>query len=328
MIPSAIRKQRPMAHIWIVAALSSLSWNLPTDELALANKLKSLDSSWVSLDFWLNVWTLVVVIGVVVELGVIVVEYRHEKRDFEGGIVHPPDKPSVLPFTFGLLGAGLVALGVAGEFRVHVKAGKVETEIRDTTRELVALVDDRAQAANERASLANERAEKEAKARTAMLLQLQLRDFTKKQMDDFVGSIKGKVTNLNVFTLPDPEAARYGFEVIDGLQRAGVKVAWYPTPSPYFLIPGIGSSGLTLYESPNKQVGIAVMGGFTKAGQGGQGMALFTPERPGDQDRPGAIPLSSIPSPALFIALKPPAFETFPGYLKTPALKAHKPPWE
>ena len=152
----AIRKQRPMAIIWTVTALSSLSWNLPKDELALASKLKSLDSSWTSLDFWLNVWTLVVVIGVVVELGVIVIEYLHEKRDFEGGVVHPPDKPSVLLLTFGLLGAGLVALGVAGEFRVHVKAGKVETGIRDTTLELVALVNGKAEAANQGAS-ANER---------------------------------------------------------------------------------------------------------------------------------------------------------------------------
>src|ERR1700722_19825690 len=156
MMPMAIRKQRPMAIIWTVTALSSLSWNLPKDELALASKLKSLDSSWTSLDFWLNVWTLVVVIGVVVELSVIVIEYLHEKRDFEGGVVHPPDKPSVLLLTFGLLGAGLVALGVAGEFRVHVKAGKVETGIRDTTLELVALVNGKAEAANQGAS-ANER---------------------------------------------------------------------------------------------------------------------------------------------------------------------------
>ena len=110
--------------------------------------------------------------------------------------------------------------------------------------------------ATERAALANERAARERRARTAMLLQLQPRDFTKKQMDDFVASIKGKVTDLNVFTLPDPEAAQYGFEVIEGLQRAGVKVAWYPTTSPYFLIPGIDSSGLTIYESPGRKVGI------------------------------------------------------------------------
>ena len=109
-----------------------------------------------------------------------------------------------------------------------------------------------------------------------MLLQLQPRDFTKKQMDDFVASIKGKVTALNVFTLPDPEAAQYGFEVIEGLQRAGVKVAWYPTTSPYFLIPGIDSSGLTIYESPGRKVGIPVMEAFMKAGQN---ISWSTPER-------------------------------------------------
>jgi hypothetical protein len=133
------------------------------------------------------------------------------------------------------------------------------------------------------------------------------------------------VTDLNVFTLPDPEAAAYGFEVIEGLQRAGVKVAWYPAASPYFAIPGIGSSGLTLYESPIRKVGVPLMEAFLKAGQS---MAWLTPERPTDQDRPGVISLSSIPSPALFIALKQPAFVAFPGYLKTPALEAHRPAWD
>lgn len=209
----------------------------------------------------------------------------------------------------------LVVIGVGGELVIHIMQSRAN-------KKLIAL--------QHTEGLAQEaEIERLKNARTAMLLQLQPRDFTKEQMDAFIASIKGKVTDLNVFTLPDPEAAMYGHEVIDGLQRAGVKVAWYPTTSPYFLVPGVSSSGLTVYESPNRHVGEALMDGFLKAGQ--PSMAWFTPERPSDQDKrrgPGVIPLSSIPSPALFIALKQPAFAGYPGYLKTPELEAHRPPWD
>jgi hypothetical protein len=151
MIPIAIAKHTPMAIIWNLAALISSSWNLPNDELALKNELNRLESSWSSLDWWLNFWTLVVVIGVAVELVVIIVEYRHEMHDFRRGIMRPPDRPSRLLLIFGLLGAGLVAVGVAGEFFIHTKAGRVETEMRDDTGKLVAIVNGKAEGAKERA---------------------------------------------------------------------------------------------------------------------------------------------------------------------------------
>jgi hypothetical protein len=111
------------------------------DELTLLNKLKSLDIRWSLLDGWLKFWILLVVIGVCVELVVILVEYFEELHDFRRGILHAPDSPSRRLLFFALLGAGLVAFGVAGEFGVHIKAGRVETDMRDTTSSLVAIVD-------------------------------------------------------------------------------------------------------------------------------------------------------------------------------------------
>ena len=125
------------------------------DELTLSNKLKSLESAWASIDCWLNFWTVVVVIGVAVELGVIFIEYRHAMLEFRRGVIRPPDKPSALLLFLGLLGAGLVAGGVAGEFWQHLKAGRVETEMRNATGSLVAIVNGKASEANGRAS-ANE----------------------------------------------------------------------------------------------------------------------------------------------------------------------------
>jgi hypothetical protein len=143
----AIRNKRPMTNIWTVAALISSSWNLPNDELTLMNRLNSLDISWASLDRWLKVWILLVVVGVSVELIVVSVEYLHELHDFRRGIIHAPEAPSGWLFFFAFLGAGLVAIGVGGEFAIHIKAGRVETEMRDVTARLVALVNEKANGA-------------------------------------------------------------------------------------------------------------------------------------------------------------------------------------
>jgi len=81
------------------------------DASSLARDLDNLEKSWSSLDWWLNFWTIIVVVGVAVELLVIITEYAHALRDFKRGIIHSPDKPSILIFSIGFLGAALTACG-------------------------------------------------------------------------------------------------------------------------------------------------------------------------------------------------------------------------
>ena len=140
-----------------MAALSSSSWNLPNDELALINRLTNLESSWKTLDLWLKFWILLVVIGVATEIVVILYEYFRDLRDFSRGIIHSPDKPSIRLLVFALTGAGLVAIGVAGEFFIHIKAGRVETDMRDITGHLVALANERASENEKEAAILQER---------------------------------------------------------------------------------------------------------------------------------------------------------------------------
>jgi hypothetical protein len=111
------------------------------DASALARALDNFEKSWSSLDWWLDFWTILVVVGVAVELAVLITEYIHDWRDFRRATIHSPDRPKLVVFSLGFIGAGLVAIGVAGEFRVHIKAGKIETGIRDTTRQLVAIAE-------------------------------------------------------------------------------------------------------------------------------------------------------------------------------------------
>jgi hypothetical protein len=110
------------------------------DESALKIILDNLDVSRSSLHGWLHFWTFLVVVGVVLEVVFVVWEYAEDIHDFRRGIMHPPEKPSVLLLVLGLLGAGLVAVGVAGELYIDVQAGKVETEIRKVNELRISLL--------------------------------------------------------------------------------------------------------------------------------------------------------------------------------------------
>jgi hypothetical protein len=206
-----------MTAIWTVAPPILLSWNLPSDELTLTNKLKSLEMSWGSLDRWLKFWILLVVVGVAVELIVILVEYFHELHDFNRGVIHPPDEPSVWLLGFALLGAGLVAIGVAGEFFIHLKAGRVETEMRNATARLVAIAD-------ERAAEANRTAESERLARVELQKELEPRRLTAAQKEKLTSLLRRKPKPIFILTMgDDTETADLANDIGDALNKAGWK---------------------------------------------------------------------------------------------------------
>ena len=129
------------------------------------------------------------------EVVVVVIEYRHELHAFNRGIIRPPDKPSMRLFGCGLLGASLVAIGVSGELFIHVKAGRIESEMREANRTLVALVNARAGQADERAAKAQERAaelEKEAAVLQERMFEMGPRDvlLDRQRAKELVDAIK------------------------------------------------------------------------------------------------------------------------------------------
>jgi hypothetical protein len=78
----------------------------------------------------LGFWTLLVALGVILEVVYVVGEYLEELHDFRRGIIHPPERPNTTLFVLGLLGAGLVAAGVSGELWKESQIAKLETCIR------------------------------------------------------------------------------------------------------------------------------------------------------------------------------------------------------
>jgi hypothetical protein len=128
-------------------------------ESALRAALDLLEASQSSLHGWLNFWTLLVVLGVALEIAFAVREYREQLHDFNRGTIHTPDRPKVTLLIFGLLGAGLVAVGVAGEFVIDAKLGTVETNIRKANDNLYSLLSEKAGDAAQSATIAHDEAD-------------------------------------------------------------------------------------------------------------------------------------------------------------------------
>src|SRR4051812_46660850 len=93
--------------------------------IALSKRLAELESWSSRLDSWLNFWTALVVIGVVLEVAFVVWEYKIELYEFRRGTIRSPERPKPLKFVSELLGVGLVAAGVMGELAVHSRSGKI-----------------------------------------------------------------------------------------------------------------------------------------------------------------------------------------------------------
>jgi hypothetical protein len=185
------------------------------DESALLARLNSLESSWASLDSWLKFWILLVVVGVAMEVVVVVIEYRHERRAFNRGIIRPPDRPSRCLFAFGLLGAGLVAIGVAGEFGIHIKAGRVEAEMRNATDSLVAIANGKAGEAKERAANNEHETARLKLENTKLLAVIQPRSLTTEQqreMGDALRPFKGR-TVVYAWNVSDPETYNFAIQL-------------------------------------------------------------------------------------------------------------------
>jgi hypothetical protein len=97
---------------------------------ALESAIKILERRSASLEPWLDICVACVVTGVALEVWFVIWEYKDGLRDFRRESIRSPDRPSTGKLIFELLGAVLVAIGVAGEFWVDWKAGNIRVELQ------------------------------------------------------------------------------------------------------------------------------------------------------------------------------------------------------
>jgi hypothetical protein len=139
----------------------------------------------------------------------------------------------------------------------------------------------------------------EKDARKALSTQLQRRDVAGEQMAKFVDTIKGKVRQINLFTVRDHEASIFGLTILDALHEADVSVTWYRVRASSMLPPGIPNYGVTIYEHPggerDESVGRTLAKAFAEIDV--QSNLIIS-----------ARPLQEFPSPSLIIAPRTPKF--------------------
>lgn len=129
------------------------------DESALRILLAKLEGSQSSFHWWLEFWTAMVALGVILEVVFVVWEYIEDLHDFRRGIVHPPERPSTVLLLLGLFGASLVAVGVSGEWYEEASVEHVETQIRQANDALYLLLSKEAGDAAKSAKIAHDEAD-------------------------------------------------------------------------------------------------------------------------------------------------------------------------
>ncbi|MGB6944191.1 MAG: hypothetical protein WBE37_17455 [Bryobacteraceae bacterium] len=215
---------------------------LASSILALRSSIKSLESCSNSLEWLLYVFVALVVIGVVLEVGFVVWEYREDMKEFRRGIIHSPHRPSGRKLLFELVGAGLVAIGVAGELAIDVKSGGIQTALRAKNGELIDLLQN-ASAVALRAASENEKeaaqlrkdaeglkksAEGERAARVKLEKQIAPRTLTESdrvtignKLRPFAPSFSGRKVEVSSYS-GDAEGIVFSLEILDVLMRAGI----------------------------------------------------------------------------------------------------------
>src|ERR1017187_10380000 len=216
---------------------SALSSSIAT----LRSSIKDLESSSSSLESLLYFFVALVVIGVVLEVGFVIWEYSEEREEYQRGTIRSPQKPSVWKLSFELLGALLVAIGVAGELGVDVKSGTIQTELRTKNGELIQLLEGASSAAlitaaqseKDAAQLRKDAeglkkaAEDERVARLRLEAQIQPREYTaseQKRIIDSCDPFAGQF--VNVRSQPyDVEGAVFAYSLAQVLGKTKLRLS-------------------------------------------------------------------------------------------------------
>ena len=201
------------------------------DLSALERRVSALETSLDSLEYWIAISTLLVVVG-------LIVEYWHPLSDVIKEIRKSPPFPwkKILEMTGGIL----VTVGVAGELWYQSRASNSQVLIRSATHEIEGLLNKQAADAEVRA--------KEAEKTTALLQSVIMPlDLNAEQQSKIGAACKryaGRTVIVACNNPSDIEGRILASLIISALIRGGIK-AKAPTTSG-LTFDEIGSSGVTI----------------------------------------------------------------------------------
>jgi hypothetical protein len=231
----------------IMQALATPCSALPTDASALASSISACRSSIAALESSLKttegssggwetfawICSVAVAVGVAAEIVGIVGEYRDDLKDWQRGIVRPPDCPSFARFFwFEILATVIVVGGVFGEAWASKELASINNQLRMKTSELRADSDQLLAWAIQEAGNADERAaanEKQAAKAELELARLKApRSLTEAEKRELIKELKpfaGTPVTI-LFEFSDGEVKALMDQLWDVFNKAGWKVGF------------------------------------------------------------------------------------------------------
>lgn len=117
-----------------------------------------------SLEKWLWISSLAVIVGVALEVYFVIHEYKEDRETWLKGIVRPPDKPSTRVLCGEIASIVLVVLGIAGELGVGILSSNANANLRTLNNSRLDLVRQQAIEATTQAGDAKRSAKESARA--------------------------------------------------------------------------------------------------------------------------------------------------------------------
>ena len=223
-----------MHVIWALPTLPTAASALQSSISALERDITSLESQSTGLEPWLGRFTLLVAIGVALEIFVVIQDHREEVKEWRICELIPKG-PSLIKLGTEIASVILVVAGVMGEFGVGLNISSINgqlraksAELRSKSDQLLAVVTQEAGNASKSASDAKEaagEARADADAAEADLLKLRketgARRLTEKQKVSIGKALATIPTTIVICRNPlDSEAGDFAGDLSDALSKA------------------------------------------------------------------------------------------------------------
>jgi hypothetical protein len=209
----------------------------------LSKVIVTLERSSESLEWWLRICIALVVLGLAIEIIVVFVGYWEKYSAFVRAWIRSPEKPGAGMLILELLGTVLITVGVAGEFAINIRAGKVNSDLRTANKKVVALLNEEAGDARDRAANADLRS-------TQLLAQIQPRDLSSKQQREIGNRLRQFSTHRQLVVLSfmgDAESFRLCDQILASLRYGKLSpmdlCSSNPVPPKYHPVFGIQVGG-------------------------------------------------------------------------------------
>jgi hypothetical protein len=209
----------------MIAHLICIPSNLPSEASALQSAISALESEIAALDksslspeFWLPFFTVLVAIGVALEILVVLQDHKEDMEEWELCKLIP-DKPSSRKLWLEIASVILVTVGILGELGIGLWISHINGQLRSKNAELRSISDQLVALVNSEAEEATRQAKAADLARVKLEARVEWRHLSEDQKSAFADKLK-KYPRQHaevMYNNGDSEAASFAASIADVL---------------------------------------------------------------------------------------------------------------